>query len=280
MSTPLREQLIRKMVLQGFSQHTKRSYVHAMVELSGFYHCSPEKLSNDQIQGFPQEAIQQRQWAWSTVNVYFSAFRYFYRNVLGWNQMQFSIPRRGRAQTKPIVLSRVEVGQLIRSARNRKHRALLMTAYGSGVRVCELVELKPTDIESSPDRMMIRVEQGKGHKDRYTVLYDWVLEELHAYWREYRPREWLFPGRYPGRHLAISSAQQIYYHARDAAGITRGRGIHTLRHSFASHLLEAGEDIYTVKRLLGHSSLNTTAGYLHVSTVRNRPLRSPLDEAE
>jgi site-specific recombinase XerD len=251
-----------------------------MVELSGFYDCSPEKLSNDQIQRFLQESMQQRQWARSTVNVYFSAFRYFYSNVLGWDRIQFSIPPRGRAQTKPIVLSRVEVGRLIDSTGNRKHRALLMTAYGSGVRVCELVKLKPTDIESSPDRMMIRVEQGKGNKDRYTVLYDWVLEELQAYWREYRPRGWLFPGRDRCRHLAISSAQQVYYHARDAAGITRGRGIHTLRHSFASHLLEAGEDIYTVKRLLGHSSLNTTAGYLHVSTVRNRPLRSPLDEVE
>jgi len=190
MSSPLRDKFIRHMVLQGLSRNTQDAYLRAIVELVRYYRCSPDELTNDQIQGFLQELIEVRKRTWSTVNV----------------------------------------------------------------------------------------EQGKGRKDRYTILFDWVLEELRGYWREYRPLVWLFAGQDPNRHLTIGSAQRVYYQARDAAGITRGRGIHTLRHCFASHLLESGVDLFTVKRLLGHASLKTTAGYLHVGTVQHRPLQSPLDE--
>lgn len=277
MSSLLRDKFIRHMVLQGLSHNTQDAYLRAVVELVRYYRCSPDELTNDQIQGFLQELIEVRKRTWSTVNVYFSAFRYLYQQVLGWDQSRFSIPPRGRLKHKPMLLSREEVAGLIQATSNAKHRALLMTAYGAGLRVSELVQLKLAHIESSPDRMMIRVEQGKGRKDRYTILFDWVLEELRGYWREYRPVLWLFAGQDPNRHLTIGSAQRVYYQARDAAGITRGRGIHTLRHCFASHLLESGVDLFTVKRLLGHASLKTTAGYLHVGTVQHRPLRSPLD---
>ena len=277
MSSALREKLVRRMVLQGLAPKTQEAYLHAVIELVRYYRRSPDELDNEQIQAFLTDLIQTRKRAWSTVNVYFSAFRYFYRGVLGWDQTRFSIPPRGRIRRRPMLLSRTEVGRLTQATANSKHRALLMTAYGAGLRVGELVRLKPHHIESSPDRMMIRVEQGKGRKDRYTVLFDWVLDALRVYWREFRPTLWLFPGEDPRRPLHVGTAQHVYYHARDAAGITRGRGIHTLRHCFASHLLEAGTDIYTVKRLLGHVSLTTTAGYLHVSTVHKRPLVSPLD---
>ena len=280
MSSPLRDKFIRHMVLQGFSPHTQAAYLRAVVELVRYYRCRPDELTNDQIQGFLQELIEVRKRTWSTVNVYFSAFRYLYRQVLGWEQSRFSIPPRGRIKHKPMLLSREEVSRLIQAAGNAKHRALLMTAYGAGLRVSELVQLKLSHIESSPDRMMIRVEQGKGRKDRYTVLFDWVLEELRGYWCEYRPVLWLFVGQDPSRHLTVSSAQRAYCQAREAAGITRGRGIHTLRHCFASHLLESGVDLFALKRLLGHASLQTTAGYLHVGRVQNRPLRSPLDELD
>lgn len=277
MGSPLRERFIREMVLQGLAAATQRSYLHAMLELVRYYRRNPDELDNDEIQAFLTWLIVTRKRAWSTVNVYFSAFRYFYCRILGWDETRFRLPRRGRSRRKPVLLSRTEVGRLIQSRGNLKHRALLITAYGAGLRASELVRLKPHHIESAPDRMMIRVEQGKGRKDRYTVLFDWMLDALRDYWREFRPVQWLFPGEDPRRPLHVNTAQQVYYHARDAVGITRGRGIHTLRHCFASHLLEAGVDIYTVKRLLGHVSISTTAGYLHVSTVHQRPLSSPLE---
>jgi integrase/recombinase XerD len=280
MGSVLRERFVREMVLQGLADKTREAYLHSIVELVRYYQVSPDQLSNDQIQWFLTDLIQAKRRAWSTVNVYFAAFRYLYRRILQWNETQFHIPPRGRIKRRAILLSWTEVGRLIRAAGNSKHRAVLMVAYGAGLRVSEVVRLKPEHIESSADRMMIRVEQGKGRKDRYTVLFQWVLDALRAYWREYHPAIWLFPGEDPRRPIAVGTAQKIYYQARDAAGITRGRGIHTLRHCFASHLLEAGVDIYTVKRLLGHADLSTTAGYLHVSTVQQRPLNNPLDTEE
>jgi len=271
----LRDQFKRFMVLRGLAPKTIETYDDAMVDLVRAYRISPDRMTNDQIQGHLQQLIEVRHLAWSTINVRFSAYRAFYHNVLKWDQTRFTIPPRGRTRKRPMIMSREEVGRLIAATRNLKHRALLLTAYGAGLRVSELVRLMPRHIESSPDRMMIRVEQGKGRKDRYTVLFDWVLKELRDYWRAYRPVVWLFPGADPRQPLSVSAVQQIYHHAKDAAGITHGRGIHTMRHCFASHLLEAGADIYTVKRLLGHAALSTTTGYLHVSTVRQRPLGSP-----
>jgi site-specific recombinase XerD len=265
------------MVLRGLSPKTIEGYQYAMVDLVRAYRKSPDQLTNDQIQIHLQRLIEERHLSWSTLNVRFSAYRAFFRDVLKWNETRFTIPPRGRTRKRPMILSREEVGRLIQVTPNRKHMALLLTAYGAGLRVSELVRLKPQHIESSPDRMMIRVEDGKGHKDRYTVLFAWVLDALRAYWREYRPVLWLFPGEDPRRPLSVATAQHVYGHAKEAAGISHGRGIHTLRHCFASHLLESGVDIYTVKRLLGHTSLLTTAGYLHVNTVQKRPLTSPLD---
>lgn len=277
MSSPLREKFIRHMTLRGLSPKTRIAYLYAVVQLVRFFRCSPDLLDNTQIQRFLCFLIEVRQFAWSTLNVYFSALRYFYRNVLGWDQTRFHIPPRGRIKRKPILLGRAQIGRMIEVTTHPKHRALLMTTYGAGLRVGEVVRLKPHHIESSPDRMMIRVEQGKGRKDRYTVLFDWVLAELRSYWLEFRPQIWLFPGADPRIPMPVGTAQKIYYAARDKAGISGGRGIHTLRHCFASHLLQAGADIYTVKRLLGHASIGTTAGYLHVSTLQQCPLVSPLD---
>jgi site-specific recombinase XerD len=266
------------MVLRGFAPKTQVAYLHAISDLSSYFGRSPDQLSNDQIQEFlHKELIEARKRSWSTVNVYFSAFRCFYRNVLNWDQTRFTIPPRVGRHRKPVILSPEEVKRLLHAASNSKHRALLCTAYGAGLRVSELVSLKPEHIESSPDRMMIRVEQGKGNKDRYTVLFDWVLDALRVYWREYRPSLWIFPGQDPRRPLDTHTALAVYKQACTRAGLGRRRGIHTLRHCFATHLLGSGVDIYTVKRLLGHVSLSTTAGYLHVSTVRQCPLSNPLD---
>jgi site-specific recombinase XerD len=236
---------------------------------------SPGQLSNDEIQGYLLYLIQDRKLAWSSCNVAYAALRVFYRDVLGWDQTRFSIPPRVGQTRRPEVLSLQEVQRLLEAAGSLKHRALLMTAYSAGLRVSEVVHLKPTDIAS--DRMLIRVEQGKGRKDRYTILAEQCLKELRQYWRAYSPGEWLFAGADPTGPISISTAQEAYNKARQAARISHGRGIHTLRHSFCTHLLEAGVDIMTIKQWMGHSSLRTTAGYLHVSADRRASVQSPLD---
>jgi site-specific recombinase XerD len=173
----------------------------------------------------------------------------------------------------PEILSAEELVRLFQALEYRKHRVLLMTTYGAGLRVSETVHLRVTDIHS--ERMMIRVAQGKGRKDRYTVLSPRLLEELRTYWKEFHPQEWLFTGWHGP--LSTRSAQRIYADALTAAGITRGHGIHTLRHCFGTHLLEAGVDLRTIQVLMGHSSILTTSTYLRVSQKLLEKTQSPLD---
>jgi site-specific recombinase XerD len=180
-----------------------------------------------------------------------------------------------RSGKLPEPLSRGEISRLLEAARNPKHRVLLMTTYGGELRVSELVCLQPADIHS--ERMLIRINQGKGRKDRYTLLSPRLLEELRAYWRKYRPQRWLFEGAKAGCHLVVGTAQKIFEHAKERAGIQHGQGIHSLRHSFATHLMEAGVPLPVIQRLMGHSSLSTTAKYLHVTSQHLDSIRSPLD---
>lgn len=271
----LRKRFCDYMVLRGLSENTQEGYVRSVVGLARHYRRSPDQLSNDEIQGYLLYLIQDRKLAWSSCNVAYAALRVFYRDVLGWDRTRFSIPPRVAQTRRPEVLSLQEVQRLLEAAQPLKHRALLMTTYSAGLRVSEVVHLKPTDIAS--DRMLIRVEQGKGKKDRYTILAEQCLKELRQYWRAYSPGEWLFAGADPTGPISISTAQEAYKKARQTAGISHGRGIHTLRHSFGTHLLEAGVDIMTIRQWMGHSSLRTTAGYLHVSADRRASVQSPLD---
>jgi site-specific recombinase XerD len=169
------------------------------------------------------------------------------------------------------------VRRILKAPRSLKHKALLTLVYGSGLRVSEVVTLKPHHIESASERMLVRVEQGKGHKDRYTILSRHSLDLLRTYWRKYRPTDWLFSGFDRSRHMAKGTAQRIYYEACERAGLKNAHGIHSLRHAFATHLLEQGTDLLLIKRCLGHASLTTTAGYCHLSAERLRQVRSPAD---
>jgi len=179
------------------------------------------------------------------------------------------LPPRKKPKTLPVLLSRPELERLFACAGSPKHRVLLLTTYAAGLRVSEVVHLKPVDIDSN--RLMIRVEQAKGAKDRYTILSPRLLEELRLYWKLYRPTTWLFPSsRDPQRQMHISKAQRIYYEAKRRAGITRGHGIHTLRHCFATHLLEAGLDLRTIQSLMGHTAITTTMRYLQVRSFETR----------
>jgi len=173
------------------------------------------------------------------------------------------------------VLSIEELQRLFTRTKNPRHRALLMTTYAAGLRVSEVVRLRLTAIES--DRMLIRVEQGKGRKERYTLLSTRLLTELRAYWKLYRPVPWLFTGLDPHRPMPSGTAQKISYHAQRTAGITHGHGIHTLRHCFATPLLEAGGDVRTIQMLLGHQALDTTTRYLQITRQYLATIRSPFD---
>ena len=214
MKKDLRTQFIDYMTVQRLSQSTKRNYVRAVKELSKFYHQSPDTLTNDQIQEYFRYLLEDRKLSWGTCNNYFSGIITFYRNICKWDETHFQIPPRPRIKKLPTVFSREEVKRLLASTENLKHRALLKTAYSAGLRVSELVRLRPHDIESDPSRMMIRVDQGKGNKDRYTILSKKLLVDLRAYWSKYRPDKWLFPGQKPERHLTETAAQRAYYLAK------------------------------------------------------------------
>lgn len=272
--TPLRQQMIRELELHRKAPKTIEAYVTAVTQLAEYHRRSPETISVAEVRDFLHHLITVRQLAFSSVNQKAGGIRFFYQHVLGREEFQLKVPMK-RSGRLPQPLGRTEISRLFDAARNPKHRAILMTAYATGLRVSELAQLRLDDIHA--DRMLIRVDQGKGRKDRYTLLSPRLLEELRDYWREYRPRPWLFLNKDGCRHLPPCTAQKIYELCKLRAGITRGRGIHTLRHSFATHLLEAGVDLPTIQRLLGHTSLTTTAKYLHVTSKHLSGTHSPLD---
>lgn len=274
MST-LREAVLVQMRLRGFSPRTVDSYIHAMEELARFYRRPLDQLSCHEVQLFLDELIRVRKLSWSTVNVYFSAYRFLYEQVLRWDEKRFSIPPRGRSRKRPGVLSKEEVFRLLDATVNVKHRALLGMTYGSGLRVSETVSLEPKHIDR--DRLMVFVDGGKGHKDRYTVLSQYALQLLEEHWRANRPKAFFFFGRDRNHAMSVGTAQQVYYQALERAGVRRVGGIHVLRHSFASHAVQAGVDLFTLKRWLGHRSIVTTAGYVHVTPEDLLKVVSPLD---
>jgi site-specific recombinase XerD len=269
----LRNKMIDAMKLRRFSPRTQQSYLAAVTGLANYYHTPPDQLDFDRVKAYILHMTVERGLSWSTCNIAVSAFRFFYAEVLGWERVNLPIPPRKKPTTLPEILSRKELDHLFACARPPRNRVLLMTTYAAGLRVSEVVNLKPSDIDSS--RMMIRVEQAKGAKDRYTILSARLLEELRLYWKLDKPRIWLFPSsRDANRKMDISGAQKIYYQAKRRASITRGHGIHTLRHCFATHLLEAGVDLRTIQSLMGHTSITTTMRYLQ---VRSQMLESKQD---
>lgn len=273
--TAMRKKMIKEMTLRRLSAHTQRAYLTAVSGLAQYYKRSPEKIDKQMIQDYLFYLVQERKLQWGTCNVIINGLRFFYTKILGLESESLSIPTQKKSKQLPEVFSTEEVERLIGAASNRKHRTLLMSTYAAGLRVSEVVNLQLRDIDSQ--RMMIRVRQGKGSKDRYTILSKRLLEELRIYWKQYRPTLWLFSGRTPGSPMPISTAAAIYYNAKSKAGIEKGKGIHTLRHCFATHMLEAGVDLRTIQVLMGHSSIMTTVIYLRVTRKQISSTQSPLD---
>lgn len=260
---PLRKQMDDAMVLRGLADRTREAYLWQVSELAKHYHCSPDTLDGEHVQRYLLYLLQERRLAWSSCNQARHALRFFYRVTLQRPEVALAIPRARQPQKLPEILSREEVARLFEVTPNIKHRTLLMTTYSAGLRVSEVVALRLTDIDSA--RMTLRVEQGKGAKDRYTLLSPRLLDQLRVYWRALHPRRWLFPARSGEVPTDSGTAQKMYYSAKRRAGIAKQGGIHALRHAFATHLLEAGVDVHTIQHLMGHGELSTTARYFHLA---------------
>ena len=273
--TELRTRMIREMTLRGYSPRTHQAYVSQMVGLVRHYRRSPDQIRNEEVRQYIAYLLQERKLSWSTCNQAVFAFRFFYHHTLGRSAAEFEVPASRQPQKLPEILSRAEVHRLIEAPSNPKHRLLLATIYAAGLRVSEAVHLRVRDVD--PQRMTLRIEQGKGAKDRYVPLSKRLLVQMRAYWQSHPPGTWLFPSRRTDRPMHVSSAQKIWMRAKLRAGIEKTGGIHSLRHAYATHLLEAGQDVHTVQRLLGHRFITSTIRYFHLSQGRIASTRSPFD---
>jgi integrase/recombinase XerD len=265
-------------VLRGMAVRTREAYLDAVRGLAKFYRRRPDEISEPEVQNYLLHLLKERGLSSSTCNLIANGLKFFYRISLGRSETEFCLPSPRQPSRLPEILSREEIRRLFEAPLNLKHRVLLMTTYGAGLRVSEVARLRVSDIDS--ERMAIRVEQAKGAKDRYTLLSKRLLTELRRYWVAYRPKDWLFPLRDGEHPIDPRSAQKIYYHAKRRAGITKRCGIHGLRHAFATHLLESGVDLHTIQRLLGHGHLSTTMRYFHLARPHLTATASPLDLLE
>jgi len=274
----LRKQMDGDLVVRGMSVRTREAYLGAVAGLAKYYGRRPDRISEQEVQRYLLHLIEERKLSWSSCNVAAQGLKFFYRTTLKRSEAQFVIPRARAPQKLPQILSREEIALLLQKTVNLKHRAVLMTAYGAGLRLNEICHLKLGHIDSA--RMTIRVEQGKGAKDRYTLLSPRLLAELRRYWVAYRPKEWLFTRKDPTQPIGEETVHRIYHTAKARAGIAKEGGIHSLRHAFATHLLEAGVDIHTIQRLMGHGHISSTLRYFHLARKHLAGTPSPLELLE
>jgi site-specific recombinase XerD len=273
--TPLRRRMIEDMRLRNLAPRTIATYVDRVADFARHFGTSPEHLGPDHIRAYLLHLVERRRVSWSYLNQARCALRFLYRVTLGRDWVDDRVGCAKVPRKLPAVLSPEEVAQFFAAVDNLKHRALLMTAYAAGLRLSEVVGLRVADIDSR--RMVLRVRQGKGRKDREVMLSPRLLAILRRYWLAVRPHDYLFPGRDPDRPISDSAVQRVCRAALEASGLKKAISPHSLRHSFATHRLEAGTDLRTIQVLLGHSQLSTTARYTHVSTARLHATSSPLD---
>jgi len=274
--TPLRQRMAEDMRIRNLAITTQRSYLFYVSQFARYFGKSPDALGQEQIRAYQIHLTQEKKLAPATIVVAVSALRFLYKVTLRreWN-MEEIIPPPKMPKKLPIILSPEEVLQFLCSVPDNKHRTILTTAYAAGLRISEVTRLKVTDIDSQ--RMMLRVEQGKGQKDRYVMLSPPLLEMLRAYWRTTRSTQWLFPGDLPRRPISRYAVEQACQKAHRVSGIKKPITPHSLRHAFATHLLESGTDVRRIQLLMGHRSLATTARYLKVATTTVCATTSPFD---
>ena len=275
--TPLRQKMIRAMDLKNLSNHTRRAYLAAVTGLARHYQQSPKTITKEMVEDYLLYLKNEKGNAPASCCIVLTGLRFFYTHILDQQiSVGFSLPKTPRKL--PTVLTKQQVWKIICTPGNLKHRLILMTTYSAGLRVGEARRLKPEHIDSQ--RMLIKVVDGKGRKDRYTMLSKKLLVELRHYYKACRPQTYLFPSSFKknkDKPLSYEAVRSIYEKARKKVGVKNGEGLHTLRHSFATHLLEAGYDIRKIQVLLGHSRLSTTMIYLHVSRETLSKVPSPLD---
>jgi integrase/recombinase XerD len=273
--TPLRQRFLEDLQLRNFAPKTIRIYLAAVIRFAAHFNRSPELLGPEEVRTYQLHLLHQRHVSWDTFNQAVCALRFLYRTPLGRPDVVTMIPYGKRAKTLPTVLSPEEVAALIEALTDPVHRLCAQAAYACGLRVGEVVRLRVEDIDSA--RMMLNIRQAKGRKDRCVPLPPRLLEAFRLHWRQHRPATWLFPGTGAAGHLHPATLQNAFQRAVRRAGLTKRARMHTLRHSFATHLLEAGTDLLTIQQLLGHSRLKTTLRYTHVRQHHLAATQSPLE---
>ena len=274
--TTLRQRMAEDMQVRNLTPNTQHSYLQQVSLFARHFGKSPAVLGREEIRTYQVYLTNEKKLSPSSIHTSIAALRFLYKVTLntGWT-FEDVLPLPKKPQKLPVVLSPEEVQRFLDSVDNIKHHAILTTCYAAGLRISEAVHLKPAAIDAQ--RMVIRVEQGKGQKDRYVMLSPRLLDTLRSYWRAMRPREWLFPGDHSGQPISRGAVAQICQKALRRCGLSKPVTPHGLRHAFAVHLLEAGTDVRTIQLLLGHRSLSTTARYLRIATTRVCATSSPLD---
>jgi len=271
----LRKKMLRDLSIRRFASSTRESYLRAVSQLAKYYMIPPDQLTEEQLLDYINFLITDRKLSCASVNVVTAGLRFFYKETLGRKEMALAIPPRKNPKKLPEILNHDELKLLFASTKNQKHRAMLMTAYAGGLRISELIRLRTKDIDSG--RMLIRIENSKGGKDRYTILSQRLLVELRSYWKKYRPKDFLFPNPTKDGPLSRTTPSLIFRAVKEKANIAKKVTFHSLRHTFATNLLESGVDIRTIQILLGHSSIISTTIYLHVARKDIDAVKSPLD---
>lgn len=282
--TPLRQRMLDAMTVRGLADRTKECYAEAVSRMARHYHRSPDLLSPAEVEAYLLHLVKDRKLSFSSVNHAASASRFLFETVLGRKTDEHLRPPMAKVpQKQPQPLAREEIARLFACCSHPVYRMALQTLYATGLRVSEVCCLRVSDIDSAADRMCVRVNAGKGGADRYSILSPSLLALLRLYCQTYAPQrnqgKWLFANGAGERGVSIESLQRAYQAARHCAGITKSGGTHTLRHCFATHLLEGGVDLYTISRLLGHRHISTTSRYLHLISPQFRPPKDsdPLD---
>jgi integrase/recombinase XerD len=273
--TELRQRMIEELRLRNYSPNTLEIYIRCVAKFAEYFKLAPDRLGPEHIREYQLFLVQRKKVGWALFNQTVCALRFFYHHVLHRDWMIEHIPYPRHEEKLPVVLSPAEVAAVFEATRNLKHRTILMTIYAAGLRVSELTHLRVSDIDSQ--RQVICVRQGKGRKDRQVMLSPKLLEVLRIYWKSYRPAVWLFPGNPSDRPITRETVSTICRQAGEAARLSKRISPHTLRHCFATHLLEDAIDLRRIQVLLGHRNLKTTAKYLHVSNLAVRTTVSPLD---
>jgi site-specific recombinase XerD len=272
----IREKMTADLELRGFASTTKKEYLRRAQNFVAHYRRPPIELGEQEVREFLLHLVNERKAGSATQHMYIAAIKFLYTTTLNRPEVVAKIPWPKRAQTLPDILTGEEVEQIFQQIASLKHRAILMTAYGAGLRISEACSLETSDIDSK--RMLIHVHEGKGAKDRYVMLSERLLDVLRTYWKTARPQgRFLFPGAIPGRSITTSAVQRVLHQVVAQCHFNKRITAHSLRHGFATHLLETGTDIRTIQRLLGHSSVQTTARYTRVTERHIGRTKSPLD---